>query len=814
MEYGQEISTRGAAAPRRKGPLGRWAALGAALGVMVGALPARAQAPKAPEVKAPEVKAPEVKLPEMQVPAGQAEALAGPGLPEALTGLKPSAQDGLAAKEMDEGTLLTPQDLVKTEVTTASNRPESARDAPAWIITLTAQELRARGYQELTDLLDDLPGMDIIRPWGDTYFKSYWRGYRNEIGEPFLLLVDGMDFSHLWLGEAQIMAAIPLSNVERVEVAYGPASALYGPNAAMGVINVITRRKVEAGGKGSRASTSVRSPQGSLLKPVDMTKVADFSALYQGQGFRASVTGRIDMGALDPALRERFEWLKNTYLTDERLWGDFLEYEGLAGPFRSPIEKQAVDARLFLEQRNPEGRRVGETEVAAQHYRLLSGRGLIYPGDRRQARGTWTVLEQALSLRHRHELSSTLESSTLLRYRQSNIDNPTNSLRRDADSREVSFRHFQSLNNSFALAQGFNLRAGRHLALTGDTLQLSFGFQYEHRNLDNGTEVIASTWRPGQAPPNPRTFLPPPGPGDRPELRSKFDLWGAYLLSRYSFLGAHSLHLGFRLDYNTLFGGVEPTFRGGYVGHYLENLTVKLFYGQATQIPGWQELGVLTPEDAPERSGTVEMGLDYTLGPLVLHGGLYYAHFLRPAREQREQPQIFRQMSGAELGATALLPLPRIRQLRLWAYYSPYLLTQETNPQAPESLMQIGDLAWHKLLLGATLELNRWLSATALGRCISERRTVGTNPLGVIPGYCVADANLRVQDVFAEGLSLSLRVTNLLDTQYAHPGLYEADSGSFPGRWEEGRWIGSGGGYNSQLPQPGRAFTLQLGLEL
>ncbi len=27
--------------------------------------------------------------------------------------------------------------------------------------------------------------MEVVRPYGDTYFKNYWRGYRNTIGDPF-----------------------------------------------------------------------------------------------------------------------------------------------------------------------------------------------------------------------------------------------------------------------------------------------------------------------------------------------------------------------------------------------------------------------------------------------------------------------------------------------------------------------------------------------------------------------------------------------------------------------------------------------------
>src|SRR5690242_6739039 len=97
-------------------------------------------------------------------------------------------------------------------------------------------------------MLDDLPSMDVARSYGETYFKTYWRGYRNVIGSPYLLMIDGVVFNHLYRNDTEIMEAFPLTNVDHIEIVYGPASALYGANAAMGVINVITRKDVRGYG--------------------------------------------------------------------------------------------------------------------------------------------------------------------------------------------------------------------------------------------------------------------------------------------------------------------------------------------------------------------------------------------------------------------------------------------------------------------------------------------------------------------------------------------------------------------------------------
>jgi iron complex outermembrane receptor protein len=49
-----------------------------------------------------------------------------------------------------------------------------------------------------------------------------------------------MVMNHLYFSTADVMVTVPLSNVERVEVVYGPASVVYGANAFMGVIYVVT----------------------------------------------------------------------------------------------------------------------------------------------------------------------------------------------------------------------------------------------------------------------------------------------------------------------------------------------------------------------------------------------------------------------------------------------------------------------------------------------------------------------------------------------------------------------------------------------
>src|SRR5690348_13521160 len=88
-----------------------------------------------------------------------------------------NAPNAFADDDGDDLSDMSLEQLLAVNVTTASNMSESQSRAPGVVIRLTRDEMEARGYKELLDLFDDLPGMDVVRPWGDDYVKVYWRGY-------------------------------------------------------------------------------------------------------------------------------------------------------------------------------------------------------------------------------------------------------------------------------------------------------------------------------------------------------------------------------------------------------------------------------------------------------------------------------------------------------------------------------------------------------------------------------------------------------------------------------------------------------------
>lgn len=127
-------------------------------------------------------------------------------------------------------------------------------------------------YADLYELLSGQAGLQITRTGGPgNPTSAYMRGANST---QTLVLVDGIPFaSQGAIGAIAPLEAIPLSQVERVEILRGNASAVYGPGAAGGVIQIFTQSpkviaegadfKADVGSLNSRAlQTSIRKNTG------------------------------------------------------------------------------------------------------------------------------------------------------------------------------------------------------------------------------------------------------------------------------------------------------------------------------------------------------------------------------------------------------------------------------------------------------------------------------------------------------------------------------------------------------------------------
>ena len=122
-------------------------------------------------------------------------------------------------------------------VVTAARRAQLSVEVPVSISALAPRELEARNIQSLDDALRYMPGVQLADNQVSVRGSS---GFSYNTGSRVLLLVDGIPMLR---PDADGIAfdAVPIAQIERIEVLKGPGSALYGGGALGGVINVITK---------------------------------------------------------------------------------------------------------------------------------------------------------------------------------------------------------------------------------------------------------------------------------------------------------------------------------------------------------------------------------------------------------------------------------------------------------------------------------------------------------------------------------------------------------------------------------------------
>ncbi len=144
-----------------------------------------------------------------------------------------------AQVSMDYGAL---QELFGEPVTTsATGTPQRASEVATTMTIITADEIKHASSRSIPQIIGELvPGMDIMQT-SATAFEVGARGYQQPMQPRFLVLIDGRqvfvdDYSRtVWDN-----LPINIDDVRQIEVVKGPASALFGSNAAGGVVNIVT----------------------------------------------------------------------------------------------------------------------------------------------------------------------------------------------------------------------------------------------------------------------------------------------------------------------------------------------------------------------------------------------------------------------------------------------------------------------------------------------------------------------------------------------------------------------------------------------
>jgi outer membrane receptor for ferrienterochelin and colicins len=135
--------------------------------------------------------------------------------------------------------------LAEPVVTGASKSAERSSDAPATTSVLTAADMRRYGIRTLAEAINFL-GMGVVTedPLRAVDIGSRGVVLTGDYGNHFLVVVDGHALNEPWGGSAYFEQGLglPLELIDRVELVLGAGSVLYGGNAMLGVINIVTKK--------------------------------------------------------------------------------------------------------------------------------------------------------------------------------------------------------------------------------------------------------------------------------------------------------------------------------------------------------------------------------------------------------------------------------------------------------------------------------------------------------------------------------------------------------------------------------------------
>lgn len=142
------------------------------------------------------------------------------------------------AQVIDYGGL---EELFGESVTTsATGSPQRVPDVPVTMEIITADDIRRSGATSLPDVFKNTSGVTVW-DWTRQNSDVGIRGYNQAYSPRLLVLINGREvYSNTYNYTPWSSLPVQLEEIRQIEIVKGPNTALFGFNAAGGVINIIT----------------------------------------------------------------------------------------------------------------------------------------------------------------------------------------------------------------------------------------------------------------------------------------------------------------------------------------------------------------------------------------------------------------------------------------------------------------------------------------------------------------------------------------------------------------------------------------------
>jgi outer membrane receptor for ferrienterochelin and colicins len=742
-------------------------------------------------------------------------------------------------------------------VSSVSKKNENVLKAPATVTLITEEDIVRRGYLDLEQIFHDLSGFDIAKGRGPVYSNLYQRGYRSISNDRTVILIDGIEQNDLASDHAPISRQYPLSNIKRIEIIYGPASTIYGANAFVGVINIVTKSNYELLKKHQHVGLNAFANYGTFdSRNVDATlttRSKDFSISLTGRYFSSDeldISGydywRLNLQQVDYAkilnitgVNAQQEYLADLYVKKNKLDAlppnpyYTLHYDGpvatgitltesgqqKAGsldemglnpvPGKKPLglDRQTQDwyARTKIQ--------AGDFTLSAETWRTNEGSGPWYTKEAyvfRQGAMRWITWNTNLVLNYEKRLNDQVHLNLISSYRLHAIDGGTN------------FQTFSGFyNNRYSFLElatnKMPVIIPSHYYRTSNQIKNEVRLLWlplTNLEIMNGLEFRNSLIQMDYAKssdeyPDENGLVDKNGIKGADYFRT-FDI-GLYSQGTYRYRPNVNLVLGGRLDRNIIrqTGGYGYVFNPRAAVIYSPGKFIfKAIFATAFKDASFLQKYATTstrqlnnPGLKPERVRNMDLSAHWQItNTFSVNTVFFRAHYsgvvgVATVPFNGGTTSQFQDLGNQETyGAQAEVKYS-------YANYSGWGNYTYTHPIDQQTGKRISDIASNNFNLGLTGTYYKNLQINLITNFVGERKSgIGTsgslNPITSFPAYNIYHLNMGYNNLWGI-LNFHIKIANLFDKNYLDPGVREAS-----------------GVYAPFLPQAKRTITCRIQYKL
>jgi len=657
-------------------------------------------------------------------------------------------------------------DLLNVTISIAAGHTQTLEEAPSIVSVVTDEDIRRLGVRTLEEVLETVPGIEVLTDnlgrglivlrgvpaQRQSRNPSAWMSrFTAGSSANVLLLFNGHRLNEDLSGGATVVNLdIPVDNIKKVEIIRGPGSALFGANAFLGVINIVTyTADTFEGMEVSVGGGSFDTRQASVLfgKTVGKVGLSGFAQWADTDGARLPV----------PADQQT--------LSDEALARIRIPPASLA-PGTTREDRRTFDANASLVYKGltlggrfkdeDAGGYIGLVDNLGRQNRLQNRQLSLHAdyrrpvGEKGDLRGSFTFIES--------EESAFLEpyppGSFLPREERRSLELFPDGVLIDVELSSRRWGGEVRLDTSF---------------FRGNTA--TFGVAVEKEST---LDILASSNVD-------LTRRPTPGLQRLPPLIPDTDrrIFSLFAQDTWNPVDRVGVTAGLRWDDYSDFGTtLNP--RAAVVLRLPRDLSLKVLYGRAVRVPTFLELFSSFPNFTgnsdlkPTTINTFEVALGYRRRGLRVSASAYANYLREPIALERSDIERFNNIPGVDARGVEFelsRSFGRRHALELrYAYQdSEVKSTGQPVPGVPHHLPS----------LGGTLAIGKHVSLTPTLLIRGSRLRSPEDSRPEMEAYSLLNLGVRVREVF-QRLELSASVQNALDDKYLDPSPSNGVPGDYP----------------------------------